>query len=103
MRDKEIITFTLDGCMYCEELKRGLDNEGIKYKNIDVSRNSKIGDMIEDTYKCTKYPMVILHSSDRSIVWLSETELLTSINIRIYNNINQIIKELKNEFNSGTN
>jgi hypothetical protein len=78
----------------------GLDNEGIKYRNIDVSRNSEIGDMIEDTYKCTKYPMVILHSSDRSIVWLSETELLTSINIRIYNNINQIITEIKNEFNS---
>lgn len=103
MRDKEIIAFTIEGCRYCEELERGLDNEGIKYRNIDVSRNSEIGDMIESTYKCTKYPMVALHNSDRSIIWLSETELLTSINIRIYNNINQIIKELKNEFNSGTN
>jgi glutaredoxin len=100
MRDKEIIAFTIEGCRYCEELEGKLDNEEIKYRNIDVRRNSEIGDMIEDTYKCTKYPMVILHSSDRSIVWLSETELLTSINIRIYNNINQIITEIKNEFNS---
>ena len=97
---KEVITFTLEGCKYCEELERKLGKEGIKYKNIEVSRNSEIGDMIESTYKCTKYPMVALHSPNRSIIWLPNTELLTSTNIRIYNNINQIITEIKNEFNS---
>lgn len=97
---REIIAFTLEGCMYCKELEERLNEEGIKYRNIDVSRNDSIGDMIEDTYKCTKYPMVALHSPDRSIIWLSETKLLPSINIRIYNNINQIITEIKNEFNS---
>jgi glutaredoxin len=97
---KEVITFTLEGCKYCEELEEKLGKEGIEYRNIDVSRNSEIGDMIEGTYKCTKYPMVVLHSPNRSIVWLSETELLPSINIRIYDNINQIITEIKYEFNS---
>lgn len=100
MRDKEIIAFTIEGCRYCEELEKGLDKEGIKYRNIDVSRNSEIGDMIESTYKCTKYPMVIFNSPNYSIIWLSETRLLLSSNIRIYDNINQIIKEIKNEFNS---
>ena len=99
MREKEIIAFTIEGCRYCEELEGKLDKEGIGYRNVDVSRNNEIGDMIESTYKCTRYPMVILHSSDRSIIWLPDTELLPSVNIRIYDNINQIIKELKNEFN----
>jgi len=100
MRKKEIIAFTIEGCRYCKELEGKLDKEGMKYRNIDVSRNNEIGDMIEGTYKCTKYPMVVLHSPNRSIVWLPSTKLLPSINIKIYNNINQIITELKNEFNS---
>jgi len=101
--DKEIITFTLEGCRYCIELEEKLDKKGIKYKNIDVSKNKEIGDMIEGTYKCTKYPMVVFHSPNRSLIWLPETDLLPSPNIRIYNNINQIITELQNEFNSGAN
>jgi len=98
-KGKEVITFTLEGCKYCMELEEKLGTEGIKYRNIDVSRNSEIGSMIESTYKCTRYPMVVLHSPNRSIIWLPDTELLPSINIRIYDNINQIITEIKNEFN----
>jgi len=81
MREKEIIAFTIEGCRYCEELEGKLDKEGMKYRNIDVSRNNEIGDMIESTYKCTRYPMVALHSPDRSIIWLPDTELLPSINM----------------------
>jgi hypothetical protein len=72
----------------------------IKYSNIDVSLNIEIGVMIESTDKCSRYPMVVLHSPNRSIIWLPDTELLLSINIRIYDNINQIITEIKNEFDS---
>jgi glutaredoxin len=100
MDKKEIIIFTIEGCEYCNKLKEGLDEKGIKYKNMDVSRNDEMGDMIESTYKCDKYPMVILHSHSRSLIWLPETELAPSPYIRIYNNINQIIKEIVNEFNS---
>lgn len=103
MSNKEIITFTIEGCRYCEELENGLDREGIKYKHINVSRNDEIGDMIEGTYKCTRYPMVVLHSPNRSLIWLPETELLSSPNIKIYDTIQQLIKEIKYEFNSGTN
>jgi glutaredoxin len=97
---KEIITFTIEGCGYCDELKVGLNGKGIRYKNIDVSNNNEIGNMIESTYKCTKYPMVVFHSPNRSLIWLPETTLLPSPNIRIYYNINQIITEIQNEFNS---
>ena len=96
---KEVIIFTIEGCRYCEELKNKLDKEEIGYRNVNISRNGGVGDMIESTYKCTKYPMVALHSVDRSIIWLPETELLSSINIKIYSNINQIIKEIKDEIN----
>lgn len=98
--DKEIIAFTLSGCGYCDELKKGLKEKGIKFKDINVTNNKEIGDMIEGTYKCTKYPMVIFHSPNRSLIWVPETDLLPSPNIRIYNNINQIITEIQNEFNS---
>jgi glutaredoxin len=98
--EKEIIAFTIEGCRYCDELKVGLNNKGIRYKNIDVSRNDSIGNMIEGTYKCTKYPMVVFHSPNRSLIWLPETTLLPSPNIRIYYNVNQIITEIQNEFNS---
>lgn len=100
MEEKEIIIFTLEGCKYCEELKEKLKNERLKYKNIDVDKNEEIGTMIENTYKCTKYPIVVFHSLNRSLIWVSETELLYSPNIKVYYSINQIIKELKDEFNS---
>ena len=99
MKERELVVFTIHGCEYCNKLKDGLDKKGIGYRNIDVSRNDDIGDMIESTYKCTKYPMVALHSPNRSIIWLPETDLLLSVNIKIYNTIKQLIKEIENEFN----
>jgi len=99
MKERELVVFTVYGCEYCNRLKDGLDEKGIRYRDIDVSRNDDIGDMIESTYKCTKYPMVALHSPNRSIIWLPETDLLLSVNIKIYDTIKQLIKEIENEFN----
>jgi glutaredoxin len=100
MKERELVVFTIYGCEYCNMLKDGLDKKGIRYRDIDVSRNDDIGDMIESTYKCTQYPMVALHSPDHAIIWLPETDLLLSINIKIYDTIKQLIKEIENEFNS---
>jgi glutaredoxin len=100
MKERELVVFTIYGCEYYNELKDGLDKKGIRYRNIDVSKNDDIGDMIESTYKCTKYPMIALHSPDRVIIWLPETDLLLSVNIKIYDTIKQLIKEIENEFNS---
>lgn len=100
MNEKEVMVFMVYGCRYCDMLKDGLDKNGIRYKGIDVGLDNGVGDIIESTYKCTKYPMVIFHKINRSLIWLPETELLPSPNVRIYNTIEQLIKEIKYEVNS---
>ena len=93
-----MVIFTLNGCGQCKQLKEGLDTLNIPYTNIDVSNNSNLGDKIEETFKCTSYPMVLLKEPTQ-ITWLPETELLTSTTIRTYNNIYGLIDEIFNTFN----
>jgi glutaredoxin len=98
MRKWEMVMFTLRGCEYCKQLREGLDTLEIPYTNIDISTNDKLGDTLEETFKCTSYPMVLLKEPTQ-ITWLPETELLTSTNIKVYNNIYGLIDEIFNTFN----
>lgn len=93
-----MVMFTLGGCEHCKRLREGLDTLNIPYTNIDVSINDKLGDTLEETFKCTSYPMVLLKEPIQ-ITWLPETELLTSTTIRTYNNIYELIDEIFNIFN----
>jgi glutaredoxin len=98
MRKWEMVMFTLGGCEHCKRLKEGLDTLNIPYTNIDISTNDKLGDTLEETFKCYSYPMVLLKEPTQ-ITWLPETELLTSTTIRTYNNIYELIDEIFNIFN----
>jgi len=97
MRKWEMVTFTLEGCGHCQTLKEGLQTLGIPFNDINVSYNSKAGDIIESTYKCYSYPIVILKSPTQ-IIWLPETELLPSPSIRTYFSIYGLIDEIFNTF-----
>jgi len=98
MRKWEMVMFTLSGCGHCKQLREGLDTLEIPYTDIDISTNNKLGDTLEETFKCTSYPMVLLKEPTQ-ITWLPETELLTSTTIRTYNNIYELIDEIFNTFN----
>jgi len=93
-----MVIFTLEGCEYCKTLGEGLQTLNIPFNTIDVSYNSKAGDIIENTYKCYSYPIVILKQPTQ-ITWLPETELLPSPSIRTYFSIYGLIDEIFNTFN----
>ena len=98
MKRWDMVIFTLEGCEYCKTLGEVLQTLNIPFNNIDVSYNSKAGDIIEDTYKCYSYPIVILKQPTQ-ITWLPETELLPSPSIRTYFSIYGLIDEIFNTFN----
>lgn len=98
MKRWDMVIFTLEGCGHCQTLKEGLQTIGIPFNDINVSKDSKMGDMVEKTYKCYSYPIVILKSPIQ-ITWLPETELLPSPSIRIYYSVYGVVNEIFNEFN----
>jgi glutaredoxin len=71
-------------------LKDGLDKNGIQYQYINISRNHKLGDKLEEVYQCTSYPMVL----SNNIMFLPYTSLPINSGIRIFNSITELIQIL---------
>lgn len=46
MSKKDIIVFTLDGCEYCLSLKNRLKRHNIEFKEVEVTKNEKLWDMV---------------------------------------------------------
>jgi glutaredoxin len=93
MKRWKMETFTLDGCGYCEELKRGLLEMGIPYNDNNVTYNDFLGDRLEETYQCESYPMILLKEPFNK-VWLPESSLLPSPNIEIFNSIPKLLQKI---------
>ena len=85
-----IMVYALETCDKCNTLRDGLDKNGIQYQYINISRNDKLGDKLEDVYKCTSYPMVL----NNNIMFLPYTSLPITSNIKIYNSITELIQIL---------
>ena len=90
-----MIIYTLSGCKYCDELKRGLNKEGIGYTDVNVSNNDELGDKIEALYGCENYPMVAL-KYPQQIVWIPQATLVHSPTIKMYTTIEYLINQIKN-------
>lgn len=84
------MVYALETCDKCNTLRDGLDKNGIQYQYINISRNDKLGDKLEDVYKCTSYPMVL----NNNIMFLPYTSLPITSNIKIYNSITELIQIL---------
>jgi glutaredoxin len=93
MKRWKMETFTLDGCGYCDELKRGLLEMGIPFNNNNVTYNDFLGDRLEETYQCESYPMILLKEPFNK-VWLPESSLLPSPNIEIFNSIPKLLQQI---------
>ena len=84
------MVYALETCDKCNILRDGLDRNGIQYQYININKNDKLGDKLEEVYKCTSYPMVL----NKSIMFLPYTSLPINPNIKIYNSITELIQIL---------
>jgi glutaredoxin len=97
MKKWEMVIYGIEGCKYCLQLKTELGIMNIPFTYINISDNNELGDKIEEVYKCTVYPIVITNNTQR-IIWLSETSLLPSHSVRIFDTINQLLINIKETY-----
>jgi glutaredoxin len=85
-----IMVYALETCGECNMLINELNIKNIQYQYINISRNDKLGDKLEEIYKCTSYPMVL----SNNIMFLPYTSLPINPGIKIYNSITELIQLL---------
>jgi len=91
----EIKIYSLPYCDYCNLLKGTLDKLEIPYTDINVDQDERMGDWLEDTLKTESYPIIFLKKRDGEYIYiLSETNLDTLTNIRIFNTIEEALEIL---------
>jgi glutaredoxin len=83
-----VIVFTLSGCYHCVELKKKLNQNEIKFNEIEVGNNSKIWDkVVEQTgYNTLPTVYVALDEGDQGPVFIPE---------RDYETQDELIEKLK--------
>ncbi len=85
-----MMVYALETCNKCNDLRNKLDENGIQYQYINISRNDRLGDKLEEIYRCSSYPMVL----NKGIMFLPYTSLPINSNIKIYNSIAELVKML---------
>ena len=102
MRKWDMVVYSIEGCGYCDELKRGLGVMNIPFTYINISANEELGDRIEEIYKCPVYPMITLRQDEipQQIAWLPGTSLLHSTSIRVFDTINQLLINIKETYDN---
>ena len=98
--DKKVIIYTLTNCIYCNWLKGYLNREYIEYEEVKIDNgwNDMNGDQLEKIYKTETYPIVHILQGQKVIkAFISKTDLEEQENIRIYTEINELTKMIKNE------
>jgi len=63
----EIKIYSLPYCEYCNLLKGTLDKLEIPYTDINVDKNERMGDWLEDTLKTESYPIIYFKKRDENI------------------------------------
>ena len=86
----EIMVYALETCNRCNELRSKLDENDIQYQYINISKNNRLGDKLEEIYKCSSYPMVL----SKAIIFLPYTSLSINPNIKTYNSIAELVQIL---------
>jgi len=71
--NKKITLYTLNGCGFCEELKKMLTTASISYNAIECGDKNKYCDELEAIASCDSYPMAIIEKNpfERVIICLS--------------------------------
>lgn len=97
MVEDNLILYTLQNCIICNELKGKLKPLNILYTEITVDdgsyRNNEIGNQLEFQYETKNYPIIYLRSP--KLVFLTKTDLEEQKGIYIFQSIEQVINKLK--------
>lgn len=92
---EEIYILTLEDCSYCSLLKDSLLKLKIPFHNIDIDRNSHLGDQVEINYGTGGYYPVIMYGED---VFLPQTNLAPTDSIHIFQTIDEALELLLKKY-----
>jgi len=96
----QVVTFTLEGCGSCMELKRELGIQGVPFTNITV--DDRLGDILEREYMTQSYPIVVILEKHTKIpYWVFVTEsFIDDPKVIHWQTGKELIKQIKNKYNA---
>lgn len=95
-----LVIYTLNNCIYCNYLKGGLNDLGINYREYIIDNGNEydnlLGNSLERRYKTENYPIIeIVNQFKKKISFISKTDLEEQEGIIIFDDIEQLIKQIK--------
>lgn len=91
----EITLYTLPYCQHCQVLKGTLDKLEVPYKDIDVDKDEKMGDWLEEHLQTESFPIIHFRKKPGEYIYiLSETNLENLTGVRIFNTIEEALEIL---------
>lgn len=96
----EVLTFTLQGCGACMELKDKLRKDQIPFRNLFV--NDRLGPILEKEYLTEHYPIVaIIEKTTKNPYWVFVTESpLDDPKVIHWQTIAELVIKIKNKYNA---
>jgi glutaredoxin len=96
----QVVTFTLEGCGSCMELKRELGEQGVPFTNITV--DDRLGDILEREYMTQSYPIVVILEKHTKVpYWVFVTEsFIDDPKVIHWQTGKELIKQIKNKYNA---
>jgi len=96
----EVVTFTLEGCGACMELKNLLKTKKVPFRNISV--DDRLGPILEREYLTDHYPIVaIMDKVTKTPYWVFVTESpLEDPKVIHWEIIGELVIKIKNKYDA---
>jgi glutaredoxin len=96
----QVVTFTLEGCGACMELKRKLGEQKIPFTNITI--DDRLGDILEREYMTQNYPIVVIMEKKTKVpYWVFVTEsFMDDPKVIHWQTLDELIIKIKNKYNA---
>lgn len=97
MNKDTLIIYTLKNCIICNQLKGELKKLNIDFIDIVIddgsAKNYELGNQLEFQYETNSYPIIYFLSS--KTVFLTKTDLEEHKRLIIFNNLEELINQIK--------
>ena len=96
----QVVTFTLEGCRACMELKKELGENGVPFTNVTI--DDRLGDILEKEYMTQYYPIVVILEKNTKVpYWIFVTEsFLEDPKVIHWQTGKELIIKIKNKYNA---